>query len=498
MEFFIFFSIVLVGVLVALSFFLFYKQQQIQHLKKILFISGVQFINELKQQEFLATKLTQLQAKFEHDILHDSVTGLPTLQIFEDRLQQIIKQSERHQLIFGVVLLNLDGFKLITNALGHEVAKNLLKEVGWRLRNLIRKVDSVSHFTGNEFGIILSQLSKPETAAYALQRILDGLSQPFKVGGQELFITGSIGVATFPLDGTDANTLLNNAYSALHQAKVRGRNTFQFYQAKMHAASQRELILSQGLQKPQIYDQFQIMYQPRINNENKQIVGVEAQLFWRHADFGKLEFIDFLRSAENNGTIIEIGEWFLTEALEQFLHWKNFEPQLDTLAVSVSIRQLENSHFAYKLSQLLKATESEPTSLILEISESTLHFQLDLVERMLNMLKHLGVQIGIKNFGSGHLSLQNLKSFPVDFLIIPKEIVQGITVNKENAAMVKMIVTIAQSLQIKAIAEGVDTEKQKELLSQLGCNIMQGLFFSPPLLGGELTAEKMSTLLAFE
>ena len=477
------------GSLFALFLYVFYRNKK---LKQTLLLYQLQFLKEVEQKQKVGAEFASLQEKFASQVLYDSITGLPGKQVFEDRLVQTLNQSKRYQLVFGVVFLNLDGFKVINDALGHDVGDELLKEVGDRLKHCIRQVDSISRFGGDEFVLILSKLSKPESAAYVAQRLLDAASQPFKVGDQELFITASIGIATFPNDGDETKVLLKNANNALHQAKSRGRNTYQFYHEEMHALSQRELTLSSSLQKQDVHRHFSLYYQPQVNVDTKKVMAMEVLLYWRHPDLGLISSVEFTRLAENNGRIMALGEWVLRNALFQYQQWQKFDYMPESIAITVAMRQLENPHFTYKLSQLLQEIKVEPSSLILEISEIMLVSRLDSIEKSLHMLKHVGVQITIKDFGIGYLSLQHLKRFPIDYLKIAPGLVHDVTFNKDSVAIIRMIVALAKSLQIKVIAEGVESEKQKNLLIELGCNQMQGTLFSPPFPISEFNQEKVT------
>lgn len=488
-------SFVVLALILFLSIRLFYNYRELLGLKKLISITELQLLKEIVHQQALSKELTSVKAQFAHDVLYDSLTGLPGRQVFEDRLVQIINQSKRYQLHFGVLFLDLDGFKVINDALGHDVGDELLKEVGARMQASIRKVDSIGRFAGDEFIFILAQLSKPEAAVYVAQRLLNEITQPFKVRNHDLFITGSIGIAVYPNDGEDARTLLKNSDNALHQAKARGRNTYQFYREEMHALSHRELMLNSGLQQYDVYHNFLVFYQPQINVSSKKIVCFQALLHWQHPDFGLIPYNDFLQMAENNGKIHNIGEWTLRHALQQYLKWKKLHFELNQISIPTSIRQLEHPHFAYKISQLLQEMNIEPETLILEFSEVVLPTKLDGVEKGFHMLKHLGVQIAIRDFGAGHLALQQLKHFPIDYLKIANSLVQDITINKDSESIVKMIIALAHSLQITVVADGVESTNQQQVLKSLGCEIMEGSLFTQPLRAEECTSEKITSFL---
>lgn len=480
-------GLVSIGVIILLLGGILLRNYHQLHKVKQQYISLQTSLSQRAQtQQELQTELTELKTQISRDILMDSLTGLPGRKVFEDRLAVAITQSTRYQLICGVMFLDIDRFKVINDALGHDIGDLLLKAVAENLQDCVRQVDTIGRFAGDEFVFILPQLSKAETAAYVAQRSLDAVSRPIKIQDQELYVTASIGIAIFPTDGADAKTMLNNANNALHQAKARGRNIFQFYREGMHAKSQRELILSSGVNNESIYQNLAIYYQPQVNLETKKIVCMDGSLIWQHPDFGAVDMEELLRIAENNGKSAALGEWLLRNACQDFLYWKAAQSFLPNhVCIPISLKQIENSHFIYKISSILQEMNIDPECLVLEISETVLGNQIDVIEKMLYMLKHLGVKIAITHFGAGQLSLQNLHRLPVDILKIDSSLTQDVSVNKESLAITKMIIALASSLQITLVAEGVESENQKQALKELGCHVMQGNLFSHPSLAHE-------------
>ncbi len=440
---------------------------------------------EIAKQVYLQTQFDELQNKLSNNILTDSLTNLPSRKIFEDRLKVTLGQSERYQLTCGVMFLDLDGFKIINDALGYDIGDALLKEVADRLLGCIRQVDTLSRFSGDEFVFIFPQLAKAETAAYIAQRILEAVAQPFQVQGNDLYITASIGIAIYPVDGVDTKMLLKNADSALHQAKIHGHNSYQFYREEMHSVSRRELILSSNLRSQSIYQDFSIYYQPQVNIKTKTITSMVALLRWKHPDFGIIHLDEFIKMAENSGKMIAITEWMIRTIADHLNVWKTSGFLPPAVSIPVSLKQLEDPHFIHKVSHLMQEIALEPEKVIFEISETSLSIKIEQIEKMLHMMKHLGVRILIDNFGAGHLSLQHLRRLPVDFFKLDKSLIQDITINKDSESIVKMIVALAKSLNISLIAQGVESMKQEELLQSLGCFIVQGEIFGSPALASE-------------
>lgn len=482
-------SLLIFSILVNIGLLLFPLRiiRQLKRLRDDISTLNTQLQNKTTEATSFSTELTELKTRFDDNVLHDSLTGLPSRQVFEDRLMQTLHQSKRHQLLFGVLFLDINGFKMINNALGYDVGDQLLKQVAERLKNTIRKVDTVCRFNGDEFVVLLPQIAKPETCVYIAQRLLEVISQPFIVLEKELYITASVGITIFPTDGEEMGILIRNADNALQQAKARGCNTYQFYREEMNMLSQRELALNLGLRNAAVYQEFIILYQPEVDVKSQQIICMEALLRWQHPDFGLIAPLEFLRLAEYSGKIIEIGDWVLRTACQQFDKWQKNGFALKRMSVNISIKQLENPHFIYKLSQILQETNMKPDLLVLEISEGGFH-KTELLEKSLKMLKNIGVQIAIDEFGTGRLSLQELMHFSIDYLKIDGALIKDITTNPENEAIVKMIIALATTLRQGVVANRIETREQKDLLEKLGCHVMQGYFFSVPRPAADFTS----------
>ncbi len=476
----------------AILILMLYALFSVRHIKKfkqqsITLESELQ--EERKKRQLIRDEFNILQQKVSQDLLTDPLTGLPSRKIFEDHLKLTINQSLRHQLTFCVMFLDLDGFNIINDALGYDRGDELLKEVAKRLATCVRQVDTVSYFGSDEFVFIFSQLTKAETAAYIAQRLLDTIAQPIVVQGQELYVTASIGIAVAPTDGSDGETLLKYANIALHQAKTNGRNTYQFFREEMHALSKRELLLSSSLRNEVVFQNFGVYYQPRVNVETKKVVSMEAILRWNHPEFGQVTFEEISQLAEKNNSIFAINEWLLRTACQDFLKWREQEFNPQSVAIPISLKQLENSHFIQKITTILHETGIDANCLVFEINEPSLLTKIEVVEKMLYMMKRLGVQIAINNFGASHLQLQQLRRLPVDIFKMDKSLIYDVTNNQESEAIIKMIISLAKSLQANVVAEGVEDVKQKNALIALGCTIMQGAVFSKPALADGFTEE---------
>jgi len=478
----------LIAVIIVLGFYLLQCARNMQKIKQESKAIETQLQKEMENQQLLKKELMALQQKISYDLLTDPLTGLSSRKIFEDHLTLTINQSIRHQLTFSVMSLDLDGFKIINDALGYDRGDFLLKEIAQRLLTCVRQVDTVSRFSGDEFVFIFTQIAKAETAAYIAQRLLDAVSRPIVVQGQELYITASVGIAIFPSDGNEGKTLLKNADIALHQAKFAGNNTYQFFREEMQILSKRELILSSCLCNESTFQDFTIYYQPRIDLETKEVMCIEALLQWQHPEFGQVTLEEIYRLAEKNNSFFAINEWLLRSACRDLLQWRKhgFNPQ--SVAMPISLKQFENSHFIQKVSSILQETQLDARSLVFEITESSLQTKIELVEKMLHMMKRLGVQIAINNFGASRLQLQHLRRLPIDIFKIDRTLIYDVTTNQESEAIVKTIIALAKSLQSSVVAEGVEDVQQKNKLLSLGCAIMQGSLLGYPVLASEIAS----------
>lgn len=482
-----FLSLILSMAVLLLFSCLLYAVKKVSWYSKQVKTQENQLQTEITNRQQFSTQLVELKKQYDQNLLQDNLTGLSSKLVLEDRMVQAVNQSKRYQLTLGVICLDIDEFNIINSALGYDVGDDLLKEIASRLQGSVRQVDTVCRFSGDEFVLLLPQIAKAETCVYIAQRLLDTISQPFHIQDQDLFITASIGISVYPADGLDGKTLLKNANNALNQAKTRGCNIYQFYRKEMHELSQRELVLNAALRDGSIYREFTLFYQPLVNTSTKEVICMEALLRWEHPEFGLITPHDFLRLAENSGKIIEIGEWVLRTVCQQFQAWKKLNFNLTKVAVNISLRQLENPHFIFKLTQILQEMQISPDTLILEISEGAFH-KIELLEKCLTLLKNIGVKIAIDDFGTGNLSLQQLKRLSIDYLKIDRSFVQELTENKESETIIKMMIALAKGLGQDIIAEGVETREQKQQLEQWGCHVMQGHLFSIPRKAEEFTS----------
>ncbi len=431
--------------------------------------------NRLQQDEIDQLK-TKLQATFV-----DPVTGLLGWQLFEDRAKQALKESERHHFSMALAVVDIDDFKVVNDALGYEVGDGLLKVIGARLNECVREVDNVSRFTKDTFVVMLTQLSKPETVAIAAQRMLQSMAMPFQINGKDINVTACIGVALFPTDGRDFQLLLSHADHALHLAKIAGNHICQFYEERMQAQSTRDLILSNGLSREELFPFFSISYQPVLNAPNNKILSLEASISWQHEELGLVLHDELLRYAEKYRKLNALSIWMLKQACEEFLQLAKKDLSISLLAMPISIKQLENPHFIYEISQVLQSLAFPPTSLLLELRDHTVETSFDVLEKAFNMLQYLGIKLALDQFGGQSLSLRYLKMVQVDYLKTDASLVNDLLENPATKTLLQSMQQFAKQMQIPLIVNGVDTQEQADVLRQFGCQLFQGSAFCEPV-----------------
>ncbi len=439
------------------------------------------------------TERTQAEERIRYLAYYDELTALPNRTFFKEHLEQTLKLARHHSRIAGVLILDLDDFKRVNETFGHAAGDQLLKEVAERLSRFVRiddvisrpggeETDSdVSRFGGDEFTLLLTEIRREEDAGRVSGRMLKVLSEPFQLNGQDLVVTASAGIALFPHDGDDMDTLLKNAETAMHHAKRRGQNNCEFYTQSMNAASFERLSLENDLRKALEGEQFLLHYQPILDINTKKLTGMEALVRWNHPDRGMVSPGDFIPLAEETGMIVPIGEWVLRTACTQNRLWQEagFEPV--SVSVNLSHRQFDDPNLYEALASAVNASGLAPQYLVLELTESTTMKNAETTIASLNKFKELGIRLSVDDFGTGYSSLGCLRRFPLDVLKVDRSFVREITTNADQTEITKAIIALARSLRLKVIAEGVETEEQLLFLRALGCDAVQGFLFSPPV-----------------
>jgi len=435
------------------------------------FVAVVQDITERKQAE----------EHIQHLAHYDALTGLPNRALLGDRLQQAVLRAERDHTQVGVLLVDLDHFKRINDTLGHSVGDQLLREAARRLQECIRQCDTISRQGGDEFAIVLPDLSAGDEAARMAQRILDQVAEPYRLEDHDLHISCSIGISFCPRDGRSAENLLKNADNALYRAKDAGRNNYQHYQSGATVVARERLSLESSLRHAVERQQLELYYQPKWDFHADAITGAEALIRWNHPELGLLPPSRFIPIAEDSGLVLSLGEWVLRAAVSEIgrLH-RNGWPRL-RVAVNLSARQFRQCDLTDLIQGLLAETGFEPTCLELELTEGILMHHTEDNIAALRAFKEMGVRMAIDDFGTGYSSLSYLQRFPVNLLKIDRSFVTDLPANANNAAIVDAIVTLAHGLKLEVVAEGVETVEQLEFLRAHGCDEGQGYYFGRPL-----------------
>jgi diguanylate cyclase (GGDEF)-like protein len=425
------------------------------------------------------SELREAQERAQHLADHDALTGLPNRRLLEDRLTQALALSQRNRRQTAVMFVDLDRFKAINDSLGHAVGDVVLKEVARRLVAQLREVDTVCRVGGDEFVVVLPETRRSSDVAGVAAKIIETLSQPVDAAERELTVTPSIGIAVFPEDGRDADMLIRNADAAMYHAKESGRARYQFFTEQMNQAATRRLALEAELRGAVPRGELVVQYQPMARLADGKVVAHEALLRWQHPQHGLVAPGEFLQVAEDSGLIVGIGEWVLREACR----WGTFigTEHGVQVAVNLSAREFGDARLLERVQRVLADSGLPPPLLALEVSEATLMHQPDMAAATLRKLREAGVSLTIDDFGVGQCSLSTLCQLPVDRLKIDRSVVAGAPASASAASLLGGVVGLARALGLAVVAEGVETEAQRELLARLGCDAAQGYLVGRPV-----------------
>jgi len=439
------------------------------------------------------TERKQIEDQIRLLAYYDGLTRLPNRVLFMERLTQALTTAQRQGGTLAMLFLDLDRFKRINDTLGHTVGDRLLQAVSERLKKCLRSTDTiargdplastdtVARLGGDEFIVTITDIARGEDAAKIACRVLEALNEPFKLEEHEVFVSGSIGISLFPHDGKDADTLLKNADSAMYHAKDAGRGTYQFYNKSMNEAALQRLAMENSLRRALERQEFLLHFQPQIDVVTGRIIGAEALVRWRHPELGMVSPGDFIPLAEETGLIMPIGEWVLRSACAQGKAWRDEGFGEMIVAVNLSGRQFRQQPLVHTVDEIVKSTGFDPRCLELEITESILVQSVDDTVSALKRLKDMGLRVSVDDFGTGYSSLTYLKRFPIDTLKIDQSFTRDIATDPGDAAITAAIIAMADGLKMAVIAEGVETEQQRDCLRQRGCRLMQGYLFSRPV-----------------
>lgn len=418
---------------------------------------------------------------------YDTLTALPNRNQFRNHLNEVLQQQKTK--MHAVIFLDLDRFKIINDTKGHSVGDIILQKVAVRLEKAVQNEGLVSRQGGDEFIIVLEDVNKEENASQVAKRILNEFSHPFEVNNEEFYVTPSIGISIYPTDGSNEETLIKNADTAMYQAKDRGKNNYQFYSNNLDGISTWKMKLENWLRRAMEQNQMTLHYQPQFDLGTGKIVGVEALIRWNHPEYGYIAPSEFIPLAEETGLIVPLGKWILREACERRKAWKDAGFSDFPIAVNVSVRQFQDEQIIQFIADMLEEVGLEANYLELEITESLMQ-NLENSTIILNQLKSLGVLLAVDDFGTGYSSLSYLKHLPIDKIKIDKSFVDDITNHANQGMMVKTIIDMGVNLKFTVVAEGIETEEQVKFLTRNACQIGQGYYYSKPL-----SAEKLVEFL---
>ena len=451
-------------------------RRQVEHLERVV--------------EARTEGLEAANRQLRHIASHDALTGLPNRVLLDDRLSQAVAHAQSDGHSFAVALFDLDRFKVVNDSLGHRAGDQLIKEVAHRLAGIARSTDTVGRLGGDEFLFIMDRLAKREDAELIARRAVKALQTPIRLDGVDLHTSASIGIAMFPADGRNAETLIANADAAMYCAKQRGRNNIQLYAAGMNSATQERVKLESELHQALSLKQFELHYQPKVDTKTGLIHGAEALVRWRHPQRGLVPPGEFIPLAESCGLIDSIGEWVVRESCRQARAWQLEGLQPLRVAVNLSAFQFRHGNLLQMIREALQAAQLEPRFLEVEITESALMSDPEESVTILEQLSRMGVVVSVDDFGTGYSSMSYLRRFPIDKLKIDRGFIAELISRADDASIVRAIVSLAHSLRLKVVAEGVETREQLDLLKSLGCDQYQGFCFSPAV-----PAPQFATLL---
>jgi len=438
------------------------------------------------------TDIKRSEDQLRYQAYYDALTGLPNRQLFNDRLKVGITHASRNNLPLGVLFIDLDDFKNVNDSQGHYVGDLMLKQVAKRLTLCCREEDTVARLGGDEFLLLAQYIREDEPAAASLaERIIESFKKPFKMGNKQIFVNASIGITIYPNDGNDVETLVKNADVAMYRAKDHGKNQFRLFTDVMNREVMRRIALGNDLRGGLEREEFMVYYQPKVNIQTGIVSGMEALVRWNRLKKEMVPPGEFISLAEDNGVIFPLGEWVLSTACRQAEEFGVGCHRDLCIAVNLSVRQFRQENLVAMIRETLNKTGLAPNLLTIEITENIVISDIEATIKTLKLLKEVGIHVSIDDFGTGYSSLSYLKKMPLSELKIDKSFVDDTPDSAEASAIVKMVLSLARSLKLKTVAEGVETKKQLEFLRNEGCDEMQGYLFSKPL-----PAPDMATLLS--
>jgi len=437
--------------------------------------------------------LKETEKKLENLAFIDVLTGLPNRHLFHDRLAHELSHAHRQKTKVTLFFIDLDQFKRVNDTLGHFIGDELLQEVAQRIKSCVRENDTVSRLGGDEFTIILTELFSPQSITDIANKIIDAVSQPINLHDNELFVGASIGVSIYPDDGENAQILIRNADAAMYHAKDNGRGNCQFFSEEINQRNQERHLIEKNLRQAIKNEEFELYYQPQIDISSEKIIGAEALIRWNDPQKGLISPLDFIPIAEENGMILEIGNWVFKQTCRYLRRCIDSEKTVDRIAINLSAVQFKDEGLVDMIESVLKQENIPSNRIELEITESAIMENADEAIKILERLSALDIKISIDDFGTGYSSLAYLKKFPVDKLKIDREFIKNLPDNNDDIVLTTTMIKLANSLGIDVLAEGAETKEQVEFLEKKGCQYVQGYYYSKPLPEDEFYKYLLST-----
>ena len=441
-----------------------------------------------KQNEVLKLseeKYKEKQEQLHFQAHHDALTGLPNRLLFSDRLSQSIEKAKRNQSKFALLFIDLDHFKEINDSLGHDIGDEILKEVTYRLSETIRDADTVARLGGDEFTVILEEIIQGQDASSISTKILESLAKSMNINDNVLYVSGSIGISIYPDDGVSAKDLLKYADSAMYKAKDEGRNNFQYYNSTMTELAFERVVMETSLRAALKNEEFVVYYQPQVNGITNKIIGMEALVRWQHPIMGLISPDKFIPLAESTGLIVELDRYVMRTAMIQIVQWHKDGLNPGALAMNLAVKQLQQKDFIPMFKKLMQETDCKAQWIELEVTEGQVMTHPEEAIVRLKEISDLGIELAVDDFGTGYSSLAYLKRLPIDKLKIDQAFVRDLPDDEEDAGITKAVIALSKSLNLKVIAEGVETKEQRDFLVENGCKKIQGYFYSKPVPANE-------------
>jgi len=443
--------------------------------------SKMEFIRDITDQKKAQENLLQEKEKLAYQAHHDSLTGLPNRILFNDRLTIALQNAKRSKTKIALLFIDLDHFKEINDSLGHDVGDKILKTVTKRLQETLRNKDTLARLGGDEFTIILEDLIEVQDASIISSKILEILSEVIEIDENRLYVSSSIGISIYPDDGHSTQNLLKFADSAMYKAKDEGRNNYQYYNAKMTEIAFERVVMEASLREALKKEEFVVYYQPQVDGLTDKLIGMEALVRWNHPTMGLVSPAKFISLAETTGLIIELDRFVMRTAMTQLAQWYKRGYKPGVLALNLAIKQLQQKDFTKMIHSLLESTGCKPEWVELEVTESQIMRDPEQAISQLQYISDLGIKLAVDDFGTGYSSLAYLKRLPIDKLKIDQAFIQNIPDDEEDVAIARAVIALASSLNLNIIAEGVETQKQKDFIVNNGCRNIQGYFYSKPI-----------------